>query len=75
MEALSFGGTMSKQSIARDVSIATAHALTEDLHGLVREEEVSDLRVLLEETIRVAIEAGLMLLECEYRRRLRPSVN
>jgi hypothetical protein len=65
---------MSKQRIIHDSAIAAATKLTEDLQGLVREEERRDLWELFYETVKAAGEAAFVMYEREVQR-LKPSLN
>ena len=68
------GAILSKQRITHDTAVAAATKLTDDLRGLVREEEARDLWHLLYETFKAATEAAFMMYEREVQR-LRPSKN
>jgi hypothetical protein len=62
---------MSKQRISHDAAMACATKLTEELRGLVREDELRDLWELLYEAVKAALESALVLYERELHR-LRP---
>jgi len=62
------------QRITHDAAVAAATSATENLRGLVREEEVRDLWNLLYETFKAAMEAAFIM-QAREMQRLRPSTN
>lgn len=66
---------MNHARLIQDTAAAAALSTAEQFSGLVREEERGDLRELLFEHFRAALETFVLMLERENRRLLRPSTN
>lgn len=65
---------MSQQRIVHDAAVAAATKLTDDVRGLVREEEISGLWQRAYEIVKAATEVAFIMQAREVQR-LRPSTN